>query len=85
MKKLTILVATLLVLASSFSFAETQAKSLALNSPKSGPTLKDLTAAWKNQQYMHAAKQDPKNDITIVYGGADISNRPALRLHTTVV
>lgn len=81
MKQLMILVAAFLV--SSYSFADTQ--SLALNSPsKHAPSLKELSAAWKNQQYMHA-QDDKKNDITIVYGGADISNRPALKLHTTTV
>lgn len=35
--------------------------------------IQDLSHAWKTEQTLHA-KQD-KNDITIVYGGADVSGR----------
>lgn len=44
-------------------------------------SLKNLGSAWRTEQTLHA-KQD-KNDITIVYGGADISRRPTLAAHIT--
>ncbi|RDI42838.1 hypothetical protein [Aquicella lusitana] len=46
---------------------------------KNSPQLNALSSAVKASQTMHA--QQHKNDITIVYGGADISNRPTLIQH----
>lgn len=76
MKQLLVLVVTLIV--TSYSFADTQS---ANNS--SSTSLKELSAAWKNQQYMHA-KED-KNDITIVYGGEDVSRKTPFYQHSTAV
>lgn len=42
--------------------------------------LKALGSAWKSKQSIHPKKEE---DITIVYGGADISRRPTLVPHTT--
>ncbi len=37
----------------------------------------NLGAAWKKQASIHP--QQNKNDITIVYGGEDVSHRPAVQ------
>jgi hypothetical protein len=68
MKNTILFVGVLLI--STCTFASTQALSL-----------KALGSAWKTKQSIQP-KQD-KNDITIVYGGADISRRPTLVPHTT--
>lgn len=39
-----------------------------------------LGSAWKNKSVI---QPQHNNDITIVYGGADISRRPTLVPHTT--
>lgn len=49
----------------------------------SNSALKNLGSAWKAEQMLHA--KESKNDITIVYGGADISRRPTLASHITTV
>lgn len=46
------------------------------------PSLHDLGNAWKNAPSIKA-KED-KNDITIVYGGKDISLRPSLQKQSTI-
>lgn len=46
------------------------------------PLAEKLGTAWKTQQSLHA-KED-KNDITIVYGGADISAKPSLTFSSTL-
>ena len=74
MKQLLVLIVTFIM--ASYSFAAT-------NSNNDSVSLKDLSLAWKNQQYMHA-KED-KNDITIVYGGADVSRKSPFFQHTTTV
>lgn len=61
------------MLASSYCFANAS----------SSTQLQALGSAWKTEQSLHA-KQD-KNDIAIVYGGADIFRRPTLVSHTTTV
>ena len=71
MRQLILLISTILV--SAFSFAS------APENHKLSPHLKSLSAAWKTQSSMHL-KQD-KDDLHIVYGGADISRKPTLLLH----
>lgn len=62
MKQLILLVGAFLI--SATSYADT------------GASLNSLGSAWKAESHMHAQK-DP-NDITMVYGGQDISNRPTV-------
>lgn len=68
MKKILLLVGVMLISAS--SFANTQSSQL-----------NALGSAWKYQPSVQP--KQVKNDITIVYGGADISRRPTLVPHTT--
>jgi len=72
MKKLTLLIAALVV--STCSFAN---EGLSKNSPQ----LNALGSAWKS----HPAQVLNQHDLTMGYGGADISRRPTLAMHTTVV
>ena len=75
--KLFIAVVAVLLLAS-YTFADTKSPNLS-----ESETLKALRSVWKNQESLHA-KED-KNDLTIVYGGADVSNKPSFNIQTTVV
>lgn len=70
MRKLILAIGTMML--ASVSFADTSSSSLS----------QSLASALKTQPSMHA-KLD-SNDITIVYGGADISRKPTLVTHTTV-
>lgn len=72
MKKLILLVATIVATS---SYANTQSLS------KNSAQLNALGAAWKAKQMTQPIQS--QNDITIVYGGADISRRPTLAFHTT--
>lgn len=73
MKKLALIFAVLMV--STCSFAADQ-----LGLSKNSPQLNALGSAWKAQ------KSQPLNqhDITMGYGGEDISRRPTLAMHTTI-
>lgn len=73
MKRLILLAATVLV--STCGFANEPA-TLSKNSPQ----LKALGSAWKATQGI--SLKDNKNDITIVYGGEDISRRYTIVSHT---
>lgn len=72
MKQVILLVGTLLV--SSFCFAQVQSASNATQ-------LKDLGNAWKSYRSIHANPDN--NDITMGYGGQDVSGRPTLVSRTT--
>jgi hypothetical protein len=74
MKKLIFIVAAIVFATSSFA----DVQSLGRNSQQ----MNALNAAWTAKQATHPIQS--KDDITIVYGGADISNRPTLNLHTTI-
>lgn len=75
MKKLIFLVA--IVMISTYSFADIQ--SLTQNKPRE---LKSLALSWKRLQ---SVKPEPiTNDMTIVYGGADISHKQILK-HSFIV
>lgn len=67
MQKIILLIGVLLASTCSFAIQPAQ--------------LNALGSAWKTKPAVQP-KQD-KNDITIVYGGADISRRPTLIPHTT--
>lgn len=72
MKKIFLLVAAILV--SSSSLADTAFS-------KNSPQLNSLGSAWKS----HHSMQLNQNDITIVYGGEDVSShRPTLVEHTAI-
>ena len=73
------LIITLLtfILISSISYAE---EPTTVNHTAS--MLHALSTAWKN--YSSFVPVQRKNDIAMVYGGADISRRPTLASHTTV-
>ncbi len=73
MRKLIFVVAALIV--STGVFAEGQ-HGLTKNSPQ----LNALGSAWRSQQSQTLSQ----HDITMGYGGQDISNRPTLAMHTTV-
>jgi len=75
MKQLILLVGTCLISAS--SFADVSSSGLA----KGSSQLNALGSAWKT--YSSVQPKQNSNDITIVYGGADISRRPTLDPHTT--
>ena len=64
------------ILVSTCSFAMMQPSSLSKNT---SPLSKMLSSSWKVQQ--NHPKLD-KNDISMVYGGADVSRRPTLATHT---
>ncbi|OGT34956.1 MAG: hypothetical protein A3F11_06295 [Gammaproteobacteria bacterium RIFCSPHIGHO2_12_FULL_37_14] len=64
MKQLLLLISTILLATSSFG-----------ESPISkNLSDKSFGSAWQAQQFIHPTHG--KNDLTIVYGGADISHRP---------
>lgn len=46
---------------------------------KNSASMQALRSAWKAQPTMHTSP----NDITMVYGGEDISRKPTLAFHTT--
>lgn len=73
MKKLILLVGAILV--GTYSFADIASTGVGKNSLY----LKSLSTALKT--YPTQPKQD-KNDITMVYGGEDISRRPTIVPHT---
>lgn len=76
MRKLIFLVAIIVV--STYSFADIQ--SLNLTKPKQ---IKDLNLSWKIQK---SVKPQPiANDMTIVYGGADISQKQMLNLQPSFI
>ena len=62
------------LVASSFTFAGTTAAGLS----KGSDQLNALSSTWKAQSGKHP---QTKNDITIVYGGDDVS-RPSFNLHS---
>ncbi len=66
--KLVIMVSALLI--STGGFADINSHSA---------QLKALGSAWKTKQSVNS--QQTKNDITMVYGGADVSRRPTLVSH----
>lgn len=79
MKQLVTLLAVsfVTIALSTSSFGGVQYSSLVKNSP----TIKALGLAWKSQQLLHAKQS--KNDIHMVYGGADISRRFTIISHMT--
>lgn len=77
MKQLIMVLSAILVC--TCSFAGTQSEGLAKNSPQ----LKALGSSWERAQAI-SPKQNT-GDITIVYGGEDISLRPSLIPSTTTV
>lgn len=68
-----LLVGTLLV--STFSFAQVQSAN------SNASPLMDLGNAWKSYRTIHPNPNS--NDITMGYGGQDISGRPTLASRTT--
>lgn len=70
MKKLTILLS--IVLLNTCSFAAYSDSRIHSHSH----SLKDLASAWNANSTMHL--QQPSHDMQIVYGGEDISRKPAL-------
>lgn len=83
MKKLTILVSAMLISVLSISsFAYLSSTNLlSSNLNKNSSPLKTLGSAWKT--YSSVQLKPNSHDITIVYGGADISRRPTLASHAT--
>lgn len=77
MKQLILMIGAILICTVSFAQSE---EGLGKGSSK----LKELNAIWKQTQTI-TPKQDDKNDITMVYGGKDISLRPSIAPSTTVV
>lgn len=75
MKQFVVLVGAVLI--GSNSFAGIQAVDL---SKTSRPLESSLGSAWHTQQNIHL-KQD-KNDITMVYGGQDVSPKPTIAVVT---
>ncbi len=73
MKQIAILVGAVLI--STCSFANTQS-----SLTSGGSRLVELGNSWKTHQTVNPAQL--KNDINMVYGGADISRRPTLVEHT---
>lgn len=73
MKQVTLFIGTILMSALCFANPQT---SLSKNSPQ----LNALGSAWKTAQSTHAI--EGTNDITMVYGGADISRKPTLVFHS---
>lgn len=71
MRKVILLVGTLLM--SSFCFAQVQSQS-------ANGQLQELGNAWKS--YRSIQPGSDKNDITMGYGGQDISRRPTIVPHT---
>jgi len=74
MRKLIILVGAILI--STASFAATPSNGFSKNST----SLEKLGAAWKTEQ--HVKKNS--SDLTIVYGGADVSHKPTLVSRATI-
>lgn len=74
MKQLMTLVSAILVSTCTFAIGS----GLSAGSPQ----LKALSSAWKTQQ-SSTNLQAIKNDITMGYGGADVSRRPTLDPHST--
>ncbi|MHB1221910.1 MAG: hypothetical protein ACYC0J_07940 [Gammaproteobacteria bacterium] len=52
--------------------------SIASDLTKNSANMQALRSAWKIQPTMHTSA----NDITMVYGGEDISRKPTLAFHT---
>ncbi|MFZ2315102.1 MAG: hypothetical protein WAW86_05535 [Gammaproteobacteria bacterium] len=52
--------------------------SIASDLTKNSASMQALRSAWKAQPTMHTSA----NDITMVYGGEDISRKPTLAFHT---
>ncbi len=71
MKKLMLLIAALVV--STCSFAD-------VGLTKNSPQLNALGSAWKSHQHQVLNQ----HDLTMGYGGADVSRRPTLAMHTTI-
>ncbi len=72
MKSFILLVGALLI--SSISFANASGLS------KGSPQLNALGSAWR----AHPSVKESPNDITIVYGGEDVSRRPTLASRITI-
>jgi hypothetical protein len=73
MKQLILLVTAFLISAASFA-------DVSSGLSKGSSQLKALGSAWKS--YSSIQPKPNSNDITIVYGGADVSRRPTLVPHT---
>lgn len=72
MKRIIMLLGAIVASSSCFAVAEPSKNN-------SSPLKSMLSSAWKAPQ--PRPKLD-KNDINMVYGGADISRKPTLALHT---
>jgi hypothetical protein len=68
MNRFIILAASILM--TTYSFADASLS----GSTKGSPALNSLSAAWRNQQIPQAHK----NDMAMVYGGADVSSKPMI-------
>lgn len=75
MKQLITFLSTIFV--STYCFAGISDSGLSAGSTQ----LKALNSAWKTQLPNHL--QQSKNDITMVYGGEDVSRRPTLDPRST--
>lgn len=70
MKQITLFIGTLLM--TTLSFANSSGSQASLGAK--------LGSTWKSHK---GQPQSTRNDLTIVYGGEDMSNRPSLALHST--